>query len=95
MNELNEAKFKVPMRQSIQIENRERITLTGITRVDSFDEGEVNARCASSGIAVFGQGLHIAKLDLDNGMLIVDGFISGIEYSDSEKKESFLSRMFK
>ncbi len=95
MNELMTQTHQVPMRTSVTIENRERISITGIIRIDSFDDTEVCARVESSGVSVYGQGLHISRLDLDNGILIVDGFISGVEYSDQEHKGGMLSRLFK
>lgn len=93
MKELEQA--RTVMRTSVNIENRERISITGITRIDSFDEGEVNAATESSGVAVYGQGLHISRLDLDNGILTVDGFINGVEYSDKDKREGIFSRIFR
>ncbi len=95
MNELINQQNKASMRTNVNIENRERISVTGVKRVDSFDEGEVSARLESAQVSVYGQGLHISRLDLDNGILIVDGFICGIEYSDSDTKSGFLSRIFK
>ncbi len=94
MNEL-EVRKPSAVRSGVTIENRERISLSGIVRVDSFDENEVSARCSSCGVTVFGQGLHISRLDLDNGILVVDGFISGVEYSDAEGKGGLLSKLFK
>lgn len=95
MNELINQQNKAFMRTSVNIENRERISVTGVKRVDSFDESEVSAHLESAQVSVYGQGLHISRLDLDNGILIVDGFISGVEYSDSDIKSGFLSRIFK
>ncbi len=95
MNELMTQHNKMPLRTSVNIENRERISITGILRVDTFDEGEVTARLDSSGISVYGEGLHISRLDLDNGILIIDGFISGVEYSDPESKSNLFARLFK
>lgn len=95
MNELINQQNKMLMRTSVNIENRERISVTGVKKVDSFDESEVSAHLESAGISIYGQGLHISRLDLDNGILIVDGFISGVEYSDADIKSGFLSRIFK
>lgn len=95
MNELTPHHPKSTLRTSVNIENREKISITGVKKVDSFDESEVSARLESSGISVYGQGLHISRLDLDNGILIVDGFISGVEYSDSDVRGGFFSRIFK
>lgn len=95
MNELTLSEKRTAMRASVNIENREKISITGVKQVDTFDDSEVSARLDSSGISVYGQGLHISRLDLDNGILIVDGFISGVEYSDSDSRSGFLSRLFK
>ncbi len=94
MNELK-GNTGTPARSNVAVDNRERISISGIVRVDSFDESEVSARCGSYGISVYGQGLHISRLDLDNGVLIIDGFINGVEYSDKDKKDGILSRIFK
>ncbi len=95
MNELTLSEKRTAMRASVNIENREKISITGVKQVDTFDDSEVSARLDSSGISVYGQGLHISRLDLDNGILIVDGFISGVEYSDNDSRSGFLSRLFK
>lgn len=95
MNELANTERQTAVRTNVNIENRERISVTGIVRVDSFDESEVSARCENSGISVYGQNLHISRLDLENGILIVDGFVTGVEYSDKDKKDSFISRLFR
>lgn len=95
MNELMNQHRQTLSRTSVTIENRERISVTGIVRIDSFDESEVCARAENSLVSIFGQGLHISRLDLDNGVLIVDGFITGVEYSDEENKSGFFGRLFK
>ncbi|MBP5662379.1 MAG: sporulation protein YabP [Clostridia bacterium] len=93
MNEL--VRTTQVLRSSVNIENRERISITGIVRMESFDEGEVCARCENSTVTVLGQGLHITRLDLDNGVLVVDGFITGLEYADADRKDGLLSRLFR
>ena len=95
MNELINQQHRVPARSNVTIENREKISLTGIVRVDSFDESEVTARLDSSTVSVYGQGLHISRLDLDGGILIIDGFINGVEYSDTESRGGLFQRLFR
>ena len=95
MNELMNQPSKIPARSLITVENREKISIAGVKQVDSFDESEVSARLDNSGISVYGQGLHISRLDLDNGILVVDGFISGVEYSDTDSRQGIFARIFK
>ena len=78
MNELTNGRATLT-RTGINIENRERATITGIVRVESFDEHEVCANTDNSTVTLYGENLHIFRLDLDNGILIVNGFINGCE----------------
>ena len=93
MNEIT-TKSLMP-KSSVNIENRERISLSGIVKVESFDEGEVTARLDTGSVTVFGQGLHVTRLDPEGEILVVDGFISGVEFSDSQKSGGIISRLFK
>ncbi|MBE7092679.1 MAG: sporulation protein YabP [Clostridiales bacterium] len=86
---------RLPSRSLVTIENREKISITGIKQVDSFDESEISAHLENCAVSVYGQGLHISRLDLDNGILVVDGFITGVEYSDLQAHQGILSRLFK
>lgn len=94
MNELTNNRA-TSARTGINIENRERATITGILRVESFDEHEVCAQTENSTLTLYGENLHIFKLDLDNGILVVNGFITGCEYTDINVKNGFFSKIFK
>lgn len=95
MNELMNQPTRMPARSLVNIENREKISITGIKQVDSFDESEVSAHLENASVSVYGQGLHISRLDLDNGILVIDGFITGVEYSDINHKGGLFERLFK
>ena len=95
MNELINQPTRLPARSLVNIENREKISITGIKQVDSFDESEVSALLENASVSVYGQGLHISRLDLDNGILVIDGFITGVEYSDISHKGGLFERLFK
>ena len=95
MNELMNQPTRLPARSLVNIENREKISITGIKQVDSFDETEVSALLENASVSVYGQGLHISRLDLDNGILVIDGFITGVEYSDISHKSGLFERLFK
>ena len=48
-------------------------------------------------IVLAGEGLHIVKLNLDDGVLEAEGRILALEYADEPKmgKKGFLSGLFK
>jgi sporulation protein YabP len=81
------------------MENREKVTITGVQDVDSFDEGMVLLVTDLGYITLHGIDLHISKLNLEEGQLIVEGEILGMEYSDNEglrsKGGGFFGRIFR
>ena len=72
---------KKPKKQhNIIMENREKLTFSGVIDVDSFDENSVVAGTSCGEMTIEGAGLHIGALDIDRGFLSLDGDISGIFY---------------
>lgn len=67
------------------IEGRERITITSVEDVDSFNENEVIFLTGLGMMTVIGEELHIAKLNLEEGELVIDGQIQAADYADHEE----------
>ncbi len=82
---------------SVVLENRERAVFSGVEDVESFNEDEVILVTEAGVIALVGQGMHISKLNLDEGQLIVEGYILGVDYEQAPQQRSggLLSRLFK
>lgn len=49
---------------SVQIDNREKMTITDIREIDSFDEEEIRASLRQGAMVIRGEDLHIHMLDL-------------------------------
>lgn len=84
-------------RHSMTVENRERLTITQVEDVESFDEEKVTIDTAMGTMTVLGSGFKIHKLNVDNGELVVEGYIDEIKYSDNRAKTvqgGFFSRLF-
>ncbi len=94
---MEEKKIVKPKNQTLLLENREKLSLTGVIDVDSFNEESIVAVTDLGVLFIKGADLHINKLNLDSNELIVEGDIYSMEYSDSEngKSKSFFGRMFK
>lgn len=73
-------------KQSVLLENRERLTITEVVDVDAFDEGALWADLKEGSIEVLGQNLHIEKLDLAEGLLKVTGKIDTFSYIEKKQK---------
>lgn len=84
--------------QTVLLKDRTRLEVDGVADVVSFDEAAVILRTALGGMTVEGDGLHITRLDLEKGLLSLEGRISGIFYtgeSGTGKKGGFFSRLVK
>jgi sporulation protein YabP len=85
--------------QNLILENREKVSITGVVHVESFDEEHVTLETDLGFLEVRGEELHITKLDIDNnaGELCIEGYIYACEYFDDDvsKKGSFFSKLFK
>lgn len=84
--------------QSISIENREKMLLTGVTDVSSFDENTIVLDTEMGGLVIKGTGMHISKLCVDDGNLNIEGFIISCSFTEkaaSKKSGGFLSNIFK
>ena len=79
---------------TLLLKNRESAEITGISDVSSFNEEEVNASCDSGSILIKGSHLLVETLDLDNGILKVNGRISAIVYSEKTNAKSFFGKLF-
>jgi sporulation protein YabP len=80
---------------SIVIDNREKITVTDVKSVDTFDEDEICAQLSDGGLLVKGHQLHIQELSLDTGSAVITGEIAELSYIQKKSDKSFLKKILK
>ena len=82
---------------SIVLENREKLFLYGVSDSESFDENAAVLITNLGRLVIEGKNLHLAKLSLDTGEAIVEGFVSSLCYVEkrARKNENMLTRIFK
>ena len=89
-----ELKQAAEQSQRIELTGREKLTVTGVEDVERFDELSVVMRTAAGVLVISGEDLHIGKLSLDGGELLVEGHIDGMNFEDVPvRKGSFFSRL--
>ena len=67
--------------QNIVLENREKLNVSGVNDVLSFDDQVVMIDTELGLLTVKGENIRINKLSLDTSEVIVDGEISSLTYS--------------
>ena len=78
----------------LTLENRSVLTLTGVEDVSGFDEQTISIRTSDSNLIVKGSSLHISKLSLDTGDVVIDGQINSLQYLGASSG-SLRSRLFR
>jgi len=97
-HELEERKPGRMRAHTVLLDNRERAVITGVQDVDRFNETEVMLLTDAGALVIEGQNLHISRLNLDEGQLIVDGLIIAVEYCEGkggEKNTPLFARIFR
>lgn len=80
----------------ILLESRNRLTISGVEEVESFDENTITMHTNQGLLLVRGEGLHIEKLSLDGGDLKVEGLVESLTYEeDLSPVGGLLSRLFR
>jgi len=64
------------------LEDRERLTVSGVEEVESFDDSAIVMHTGQGTLIVRGEDLHIEKLSLDGGDLKVEGMVESLTYEE-------------
>lgn len=80
----------------IKLSARKHLEINGVKDVVSFDEENVLLKTVCGEMNIDGSGIKMSVLDTDRGIVVIDGRIDSIYYSDErgEEKRGFLGRMF-
>ncbi len=86
------------LNHSITINERKNIIITGVKKIESFDEEEFFMETSMGNLTLKGQGLEIIKLDTYQGNVSIKGKLDSISYSEGQGKEKdsgLFSKLFK
>lgn len=95
---IEDKKVPKPKVQNLILENRERLNISGVIDVESFNDESVVVDTELGVLVVRGVDLHINKLNIDSSELGIEGEIVSCEYSDRDSRSKgggFFARMFK
>jgi sporulation protein YabP len=84
-------------RHSVIMQNCEKLSISGVTDVDSFDEKKVRVFTECGELAVFGENLHVNEMSVDRGEIVVEGTVAALIYGDksAKKRPNILGRLFR
>lgn len=83
---------------NMNMENRERLQITGVNEVVSFNEDEIFLNTQLGALRIKGDELKMNKLDVQSGDVLIVGNIDSCAYSNNykaKKNEGILAKLFK
>ena len=89
----------ITLSHNINLLGRKTASITGVKKIENFDESEFLLETNMGFLKILGNGLEIIKLDTYEGDVSIKGKIDSITYIDSntknKKQESLISKLFK
>lgn len=85
-------------KNSLNLENRKKLTLSGVLEVLSFNDEKILLNTQLGSLIIKGNALKMNKLDVQNGDVVIVGNINSLTYSQSQQKkdtESIIKKLFK
>ena len=80
----------------IKLNDRKNIIISGIKKINNFDDKEFNLESIMGNIIIKGEGLEMIKLDTLEGNVSIKGKINSFIYSDNTLKDNgILTKLFK
>ncbi len=84
--------------QNLVLENREKLSISGVLDVLSFDDQVVIVETELGLLTVKGENLRINKLSIDTSEVVVEGEIYNLVYSENDldkKTTGIFNKIFK
>ena len=87
------AEQRMELPHKLVLNERSKLTLTGVTEVVSFEEDGVVLRTALGTLIIQGRQLQLKTLSLEGGQVEVNGSVSALIYEEP-KKGGWARRLF-
>ncbi|MDR0974461.1 MAG: YabP/YqfC family sporulation protein [Ruminococcus sp.] len=86
---------KAGVYHNIILESRRKMSISGVTDVDKFDEDIVHIYTSLGELTIKGSDLHVSDLSTDSGEMNIEGQIDSVVYGEAKTPLSFLAKIFK
>lgn len=85
---------RMALPHKLTLNERKKLTVTGVTEVVSFEEDAVILKTALGTLAVQGRQLQLKTLSLEGGQVDVEGTVSALIYEEPRASGGVLRRLF-
>ena len=89
---------RIGSNHSLNLVDRNNLFLSGVTKIDNFDNEEFVIDTTMGSLTIRGDSLELIKLDTIQGNISIKGRIDSFEYKETIKKkenQGIINRLFK
>ncbi|UOE94198.1 MULTISPECIES: sporulation protein YabP [Bacillaceae] len=89
---------RVTKEHDITLKGRKKLDITGVKQVESFDNEEFLLETEMGFLSIRGQNLHMKNLNVEQGLVSIEGRIYDLVYLDQsqgEKSKGLFGKLFK
>lgn len=83
------------MPHGVRLEERKKLTMTGVTEIGSFEEDAVVLKTGLGTLTVHGQGLKLKTLSPEGGQVEVTGRVTALIYEEPRSGGGWLRRLLR
>lgn len=85
------------LQHNVLMESRQKLVLSGVKEVDSFEEDNVLLKTTKGNLTIRGNGMKMESYNNEVGDLILNGDIFALVYTNDKENPGggFFSRIFK
>lgn len=91
-NKVSEKKF---VDSQVTLNNRKVLNVTGVEKVFETNETKLQLKVAGSNLLITGSSLNITRLDVEAGVVQVEGVINELKYTNVGEKGNIFKKLFK
>lgn len=88
------AEERMAIPHKLTLNERKKLTVTGVTEVVSFEENTVILKTALGTLMIQGNQLQLKTLSLEGGQVDVEGSVSALIYEEPRSAGGVLRRLF-
>lgn len=70
---------------NVIIENRAKMSLSGVTDVENFDESEISLYTSLGDMVIRGKNLHVESVSIESGEMSISGEIKSLVWGDKDR----------
>lgn len=70
---------------NVIIENRAKMSLSGVTDVENFDENEISLYTSLGDMVIRGKNLHVESVSIESGEMSITGEVKSLVWGDKDR----------